>query len=381
MNRSESICNELGAKFFCKDFVYENLKYYNSSNKKVELCDALFEYASIYVPLQIKERSKNKGAKSEESWLEEVVYGEAVKQVRATVNAIKNNDIVVNDLYHQPVQINKNNLIFPIIVFDNPLINEYQRIIINEALTINVFQLKDYESMMSVIMHPYEIIYYLQERARWLNEHRLPDFVFGDGINSSIIARIKSEGDFSNFFKQYIYEGDEEKQNEALRHLQLIRLFRERQIKKNVNYRQILKILQLIEPKIAQEFMARFDYAWKCACNDKFDFTRAIQVQLDGKKISIVFFAIGKRRLLHNEYYQVLLDAKQLQQKADAILLISFVGEDNDHCQIDWVYYEKQYEVEEYALKFYEEIGMYNGTMDLETYELLCHKLLNNVEE
>ena len=77
--------------------------------------------------------------------------------------------------------------------------------------------------------------------------------------------------------------------------------------------------------------MARFDYAWKCACNDKFDFTRAIQVQLDGKKISIVFFAIGKRRLLHSRYYQVLLDAKQLQQRADPILLISFVGEDNHH--------------------------------------------------
>ena len=54
MTKSEQICNDIGAKFFCKDFVYENLKYFNSSNYKVELCDGLFEYANSYVALQIK---------------------------------------------------------------------------------------------------------------------------------------------------------------------------------------------------------------------------------------------------------------------------------------------------------------------------------------
>lgn len=75
MTISEKICNEIGGKFFSKDFVYENLKYYNKQNNKVELCDALFEYASTYVPIQIKERSKSKGGKTEEAWLYEVVYG------------------------------------------------------------------------------------------------------------------------------------------------------------------------------------------------------------------------------------------------------------------------------------------------------------------
>lgn len=121
VTKSEQICNEVGAKFFCKDFVYENLKYYNESNKRVELCDALFEYGSIYVPLQIKERSKNKGGKSENSWLDEIVYVEAFEQIKATIEAIRTNNIEVNDLYHQAVKLNKNNLIFPLIVFDNPL--------------------------------------------------------------------------------------------------------------------------------------------------------------------------------------------------------------------------------------------------------------------
>ena len=63
MTESEKICNEVGAKFFCKDFVYEDLKYFNEANNKVELCDALFEHSGIYLALQIKERSANKGSK------------------------------------------------------------------------------------------------------------------------------------------------------------------------------------------------------------------------------------------------------------------------------------------------------------------------------
>ena len=95
MTTSEQVCNEIGAKFFSKDFVYENLKYYNNRNNKVELCDALFEYASIYVPIQIKERSKSKGNKTEESWLNEIIYGDAFNQIKVTVDAIRDRKSVV----------------------------------------------------------------------------------------------------------------------------------------------------------------------------------------------------------------------------------------------------------------------------------------------
>lgn len=378
MNKSEQICNEIGAKFFCKDFVYENLKYYNDSNKRVELCDALFEYASIYVPLQIKERSKDKGKKSEESWLDEIVYGDAIDQIKATVSAIRKNNISVNDLYHQPVKLNKNNLIFPMIVFDNSSVKDYKRVIVEGDLKINIFKIEDYEAMMDSIMHPYDIIYYLQERVSWINEHNLPNLIIGDGINSTMIATIDTEKDFSQFFRQYIYEGHSDKQREALRHLALIATFRERQVKKNPDYKQILKILQLIEPKIADEFMARFDYAWRCACEDKFDFTKAMQVILDGKSTSIVFFAVGRKELLTKNYYQVLCDAKQLQHKADAVLIISFIGDTNNCCRNDWVYFEKKYVPDKDALKFYETIGMFNGLMDYASYQQLCKNLLGN---
>lgn len=134
----------------------------------------------------------------------------------------------------------------------------------------------------------------------------------------------------------------------------------------------------LVEPKIASDFMARFDYAWACACQNKFDYTKAIQVRLDGKSTSIVFFSIGRRELSSKDYYQILCDAKQQQHKADAVLLIVFIGNENGQCRNDWVYFEKEYVADDKVLKFYEEIGMFNGLMDFDIYEQLCEKMLKN---
>ena len=185
MNQSEKICNELGKKFFSKSYVYENFKYFNDKNNRVELCDGLFEYLDIYVALQIKERNKSTQGKSNEEWLADVVYGEAVEQISETIKGIRTNAITVNDLYHQPVKLNSSYSICPIIIFDNPSITKYKRLICLENLEktiVNVFNLADYKAMMETLVHPYDIIYYLQERASWLNQTQgLPNIALGDG--------------------------------------------------------------------------------------------------------------------------------------------------------------------------------------------------------
>lgn len=377
MTISEKICNEIGGKFFSKDFVYENLKYYNKQNNKVELCDALFEYASTYVPIQIKERSKSKGGKTEEAWLYEVVYGVALSQIKSTVYAIKSNNIEVNDLYHQKVHLCKDNLIFPMIVFDNPDIQNYKRIIIDDNIKINIFKLEDYKAMMQAIIHPYDIIHYLQERVNWIQNHDLPNIIIGDGENSTIMAKITTEEDFANFFKQYIYDGQVDKQKASLQLLALINNFRNLLLKKNSDYKVILNIIELIEPRVADEFMSRFVYAWNCACADKFDFTKTIQLQFNGKKTDIVFFAIGRKELTSKKYYQVLIDAKQLQHKVDAVLVIAFIGSEANRCRNDWYYMEKEYMPADDMLNSYEKIGMFNGTMDYKTYEEMCKHFFN----
>ena len=59
--------------------------------------------------------------------------------------------------------------------------------------------------MMETLVHPYDIIYYLQERTAWLNQMQgLPNIVFGESGNVSIISRIETEEDFASFFEKYI---------------------------------------------------------------------------------------------------------------------------------------------------------------------------------
>lgn len=375
--KSEQICNEIGAKFFCKDYVYENLKYFNAQNKKVELCDALFEYSSIYVPIQIKARSI--GTRTDEAWLNEVVYGAAVNQIKATVEGIRTNSIRVNDFYHQPVVLNKSNPIFPMIVFDNSSVKDYKRVVIEDDIKINIFKIEDYKAMMNVIIHPYDIIYYLQERIGWIQNCNLPNLAIGEHNEGTVFAKISSEEDFAMFFKLMVYNGDEQQQTAALKLLSIIGDFRVRQLKKNANYKTILNILQLIEPSKALAFMERFEYAWNCACEGKFDYTKMIQLITDTNNIGIVFCSVGRRELRNRNYYQVICDAKQLQKQVDTILLIAFIGEGIKDCKIDWVYANRKYKPDYDMLEFYNKMEIFSNRMNLEEFEALCDKLFGSV--
>lgn len=360
MTQSEIICNELGAKFFCKDFVYENLKYYNVQNNKVELCDGLFEYLDTYVALQIKERNANNRGKSDEDWLNTVVYGKAIEQIEETIKAIKTNTITVNDLYHQPVEINSSYSICPVIIFDNPAITKYKRIIKidNLNIVVNIFNLSDYKSMMKVLVHPFDIIYYLQQRVSWLSTmDGLPNIVFGDGNNISIISKIDSEKDFAAFFDKFVYDGFSNKKEDALQLLSLVSKFREKQAKRCPQYKTILHLLQKIEPRVASPFMERFWSGWKNACKNIVDFSKAICILEKTKKTSVVFFS-AVPELAKYDYYHMLCDAKQQQHKVDAVLLIVFIGESKTDCRIDWIYFEKPFIEEPDVLKNYIEMGI-----------------------
>lgn len=361
MTRSEMICNELGAKFFCKDFVYENLKYFNSKNNRVELCDGLFEYLNIYVALQVKERNTNNQGKSNNDWLNDVVYGEASNQIKETIVAIKTNSITVNDLYHQPVQISNAYHICPIIIFDNSMITKYKRVICldNEEKTIvNIFSLSDYKAMMETLVHPYDIIYYLQQRTLWLTKTQsLPCIALGDSDNISIISKIDTERDFASFFDKLVYEGNSIKKENALRLLAIINKFRENQIKKCPEYKTILHLLQKIKPQTATGFVERFKSTWDNACNGIIDYSKAVCVMEENRKTSIVFFS-ANADIAKQSFYELICDAKQQQHQVDAVLLIVFKGESKKECSIDWVYFEKPFIEEPEVLNEYKKLGL-----------------------
>ena len=380
---SEIICNEIGAKFFSKDFVYENLKYFNETNNKVELCDGLFEFGEYYFALQIKERSLEKGEKSEDSWMEEVVYGEAVRQISNTIFALQNKSIIVSDLRHSKVNLNQSYQIIPIIVFLNEEIVQYKRFVLVDDKVVNIFSLADFSSMLNIIIHPYDIIEYLSLRDKWLlGAKGLPTFAIGDSENTVLLSKIDNEQDFISFFEEFSYYNDMSARNNSLRLLSIISKYKERESKKykgyDRNYKKIIKILQSIGPDLATGFMERFDYGWKNSFNDVFDFSKCIQLISNEIKTDIVFFSLGKTEFENKKYYEILRDAKQLQHKSDNILLICFVGCENDNCQIDWVYFEGKHEYNESLLKMYEDLGMFNGGVSREFYEIMCKKCIDH---
>ena len=351
MTNSEKICNEIGVKFFCKDYVYEDLRYFNDANYKVELCDGLFEYADFYVALQIKERSKEKTSRSNEDWLNDKVYTDASEQIDETYKAIKTNNIMVHDLYHQPVKINKSYDIIPIVIFDNPEIKEYKKVIISKEnnLKINVFSIEDYSRIIS----------YLDARIKLLGESdSYPSIIMGDNRNSSIIAKIETEEDVCSFYTSYIYDGDVYKKKDGIIILKIIEDYRKRQIKKDENYKVILKILQNIKPQQACYFVERFEYALHKALARTYDHSKSLMLVKEEKKIAIVFLSVGEEDFANFKVYEMICLAKQQQYKVDEILLISFLKENERNCRIDWTYFEKPYELDEELLNGFMEQGL-----------------------
>lgn len=381
--KSEMICSEIGEKFFSKDFVYENLQYFNEKNNKVELCDGLFEFGEFYFALQIKERSSEKGGKKEASWMEDIVYGEAVEQIKQTINALKKGSIIVSDLRHSKVELNKNYTIIPIIVFSNKEIVKYKRCVSIEGLTIHIFSLEDYKSMMNIIIHPYDIVEYLSIRREWISkEGKFSSLAIGDNENTVISSTIDNEQDFIRFFCCSLYHNDGEARENSLKLLRIIFQYKEHEFVRykgyNRNYKTILKILQSIHPKLATDFIERFDYGWKNSFDNIFDFSKCIQLQHNGIKTDIVFFSLGTTGFSNKKYYEILRDAKQLQHNADNILIICFVGCENDKCQIDWAYYEGKRDHNDEILKIYEDLGMFDGRVSRQLYEKMCEKWIDH---
>lgn len=385
---SENICNELGAKFFCKDYVYENLYYYDIDKNKKELCDGLFDYAGTYIVLQIKERSKTqKGTKTNEQWLQDIVYSDkdsAKTQIIKTIETLKNNDLIVNDLYHQKVQLHKDYLVYPVIVFDNDDINTYNKTIDVGDYIINVFNLKDFKIMMEVLGHPYDIFYYLKTRCEYLNEtSHFPMLFIGDGETTTTMSHIDTEQDFAYAIFNTIYDGKAENQNYALTMMKIIKDFREKEIKHNINYKKILEILQLIEPRYAKKFVEDILYGLNQATSDKFDATKGIKLIPKNyinnticKPINIIFVSTGLNIPKEiNKYCHILSDAKQLKYNEDCVILLILISGNQKEFYINWAYYENtKFVYDEKLYEFWNYAGMYNGSITKNEFEKYCDK-------
>ena len=59
-------------------------------------------------------------------------------------------------------------------------------------------------------------------------------------------------------------------------------------------------------------------------------------------------------------------------------MLIAFVADGDDTCNIDWIYFEHDLIEDSVLLDRYEKNGLFDGTIDRKQFDLMCYYLFSN---
>lgn len=375
--KSEIICKKAGEKFFFRDHVFEDLNnIYNSAGKRIQLCDALFEYFNFYVVIQIKERMANTfELEKEKEWMSRVVYGEAFDQVNASLNYIKSIDIVINDCFRQKVVLCKNNVLIPVVLFVNQAITEYERVIQG----VNVFALNDFLKILDVFIHPFELIGYLLFRAEKTHKNEIIQSLSISNYSQGVLlSNIKEEKELANHYHFILYDGDKSRMMAASKMSKIIRKYRSKIIgTKDVAYKNVINILSSITPFECVYFVDRYEQTLEDAKNNNFTFTKMLKKDINGKKIGITFLSSCSENLNDSNQYFLIMDSKKVQHKLDAILLIEFSVSLAGLYDVNWIYDDTPYRIDDQILMFYKEAGFYNGSITKDTLLFFANMIKN----
>lgn len=176
MTKSEKICSVLAQMFFYEEFVYDNLCFFREDGSQVELADVLINLDDVLIVIQIKERNSAKQTnlvEVERRWLHSKIK-KAKSQVFKTINYITGDKLpyFVNTKGQQ-LNINQQAILFPIIIFDNDTIKDYQKVIHSRSrnLDIHCFSISDFQAICRLLWTPIEIVDYLQYRGGYFQSN------------------------------------------------------------------------------------------------------------------------------------------------------------------------------------------------------------------
>ena len=204
---SEKKTELMSKKVFLPEFVDYSLKF-EGDNGEEELCDCLLTFQNAYTVVEVKERDQKFIKKSNTNWFKNAVEKTAVNQIVKAYKLIKNADNIhfYNDLKNT-ICLKSNFEIFPVIVFDNPQIKDYKRVIHCSRINsfINVFSMDDFNRAFDTLLIPYEINLYLSFRINILKENDAifrSKLIIGDFENKTILwgGGIKSDFDLAQYY-------------------------------------------------------------------------------------------------------------------------------------------------------------------------------------
>lgn len=204
MTNSEKLTSMIAEKFFLPQYIYTNV-YVRTAKQENEFCDCLLEFESVYIIIQIKERGK-KAKLTDQEWFAKKVVKRAKKQLRDTLAFYAD---TTNTIFSKTTDlvIDRGKTILPVIVFLNPDIPNYERVVRSDTLgkVINIFSYADFETMLQTVVLPFDIVFYLQYRLAFkgIDSGRI---IFDDtDVNTTFVSSPVTEKDYAHMFLARTY--------------------------------------------------------------------------------------------------------------------------------------------------------------------------------
>lgn len=198
------------SKVFLDGYCHLSLKVKNGSQEQ-ECCDCLIEFQDFYIVIQIKERADSANLDYDLKWFDSKVLKKAKSQIKDAINYLKNeNSKFFKD--GKEITLGLNKTIFPVIIFENSRITNYNRVVYSKTLGdyINIFNIEDFKVMLDTIKIPYDIVNYLHYRKLMLDNNDLINKLMIDDVNENvtIMHKIETEKDFAEHYilQTYLFD-------------------------------------------------------------------------------------------------------------------------------------------------------------------------------
>lgn len=197
MEKSELLTEIYAKDIFLTQYTFNSVKV-KIGKLEYELCDCLIELGDFYIIIQVKEKSAN-GESNDYQWFKNKVIKKAKQQIKSTIELISNTSA---KFFHneQEIIIQKNKKILPVILFYGTALDYYQKLYYSKALSgyINIFDEREFKTMLETVKVPFDIIHYLVSREFLLPKDGTNRFIFDDvSDNVTIITRNESEEDYA----------------------------------------------------------------------------------------------------------------------------------------------------------------------------------------
>lgn len=204
MTNSEMLTSMIAKKFFLPQYIYTDI-YVKTGKQENEFCDCLLEFESVYVIIQIKERGE-KTKLTDQEWFAKKVVKRAKEQLGDTLTFYSDS---TNTIFSKTTDliIDRSKTILPVIVFLNPNLPTYDRVVRSETLgeVINIFSYTDFETMLQTVVLPYDIVFYLQYRLAFEGVDSGKMIIDDIDDNTTILSRPISEKDYAQMFLARTY--------------------------------------------------------------------------------------------------------------------------------------------------------------------------------